>query len=422
MGWSRVGAVGALAGWALLLAPVFADEATLKDGRRVRGALRLEKPGRLLFAPADRGAAVGLPNLSRARFEAPAPLPFRVSGGRRLRLRDGQQLTGAFLGLQKQSLVLRTAWADRVEVPRAAVASLGQLPGWIALVEDDLSAVPKGWTVSGKPVAAAKGVELRAPGQALTYPLAAPLAAGRVGVNFEANGAGGGRWLFEATFEGKSGARALRVTLAGAGGHYEVDAGGLEGTTVRVARTPGPHRLVVRFGPGSLSVTCDDDVLWHNLARGPGGPLRRVSLRCVEGTAAVKGAVTCAAFSLERAVDEPPRPPGDDSQDELWLASGDQLFGRVLRADRQAVTLEGRFGTRAFAWAELRGWCPRREAAPAKSPEGAVRVGLRSGLDAEEDVLDGVVTALDDKFLTLRHAFLGELRLDRRHVASLRPR
>ena len=31
---------------------------------------------------------------------------------RRVRLRDGQQITGVFLGLEKDKLLFRTAWAD----------------------------------------------------------------------------------------------------------------------------------------------------------------------------------------------------------------------------------------------------------------------------------------------------------------------
>ena len=47
-------------------------------------------------------------------------------------------------------------------------------------------------------------------------------------------------------------------------------------------RTPGPHRLTIRFGPRSLALLCDDAVLWHNLERGAGGPAAPVpsGLRC----------------------------------------------------------------------------------------------------------------------------------------------
>src|SRR5207245_353627 len=75
-------------------------------------------------------------------------------------------------------------------------------------------------------------------------------------------------------------------------------------------------------------------------------------------------------LGVERAVAFSPRPPGDPTQDELWLASGDQLFGKVVRADRKEVALEGRFGTRSFPWSALRGWFRRRTAAPPAARNG----------------------------------------------------
>jgi hypothetical protein len=133
--------------------------------------------------------------------------------------------------------------------------------------------------------------------------------------------------------------------------------------------------------------------------------------------------VAWSAFVLEQAVGESRRPPGDERRDELWLADGDQVFGRVLGLDRQGVTLEARFGRRTFPWADLRGWFPRREAPRPRALKGEpVRLRLQAGAAEDGDLLDGVVTALDAKTLTLSHALLGELRLERRYVRQLWPR
>src|SRR5262249_23624783 len=158
----------------------------------------------------------------------------------------------------------------------------------------------------------------------------------------------------------------------------------------------GWHRLEVRFTRSSLRVTHDADVLWHTLKEGPGGLLERVSLRCVAldtpGTA--RGGVAWTAFTLERAVDERPHPPAEAGQDELWLAGGDQLFGRVVGMDSRAVRLKGRYGVRTVAWADLRG-CFFAEGGhkPRPLPGPRVRLSLDSGLAPEGDVLDGVLTA-----------------------------
>jgi hypothetical protein len=282
--------------------------------------------------------------------------------------------------------------------------------------------------VTGRPTLSEDGaaVALGSVGQDLVCTPPAPVAAGRLGVNFEEQGRpAGARWTLAALFHNGGQSRRLVVTVAGAGDHFEVDAGGLAGVSRRVARSPGWHRLVLRFTPRSLRVTCDDDVLWYNLDEGPGGTLRRVILSCAKAPAEAdtpRGAVAWAEFGLERAVDESPRPPADAEQDAVRLADGDELFGRVLRADRRAVEIEGRFGKRSLSWADVQGCSFRRETVPPRTTEGEhVRVRLRSGLCPEADELEGVVTGLDERRLTLRHALLGDLAIERARLQELRP-
>ena len=113
-------------------------------------------------------------------------------------------------------------------------------------------------------------------------------------------------------------------------------------------------------------------------------------------------------FSLSRAVEESRRPAGDATQEEVWLADGDQLFGDALHIDRRAVEIQGAFGKRSLPWAEVRGCWFRRDAAlralmQPGSPGARVRLWIDSGLDPEPDVLDGVLKAIDDKQATLQH-------------------
>jgi hypothetical protein len=239
----------------------------------------------------------------------------------------------------------------------------------------------------------------------------------------------GARWVLELRFGAGPKARTVRVTVAGGEVPYAVEAGGLDGTLQPLPRDPDrspARRLTVRFSPHSLRVACDGFPRWYSLKQGPGGPLSAVRLKCEAAPGErrpAKGAVAWSAFALEEAVDELPRPAGDERRDELWLAEGDQVFGRVLSLDRGGVTLEARFGTRTFPWADLRGWFPRREPLRPRALKGdPVRVRLHAAAAEDGDLLDGVVTALDARTLTLAHALLGELRLDRRYVRQLWPR
>ncbi|MGH7226456.1 MAG: hypothetical protein ACRELF_24840, partial [Gemmataceae bacterium] len=334
--------------------------------------------------------------------------------------------------LNKDKLVLRTAWAPRLELPRDAVASVDSLPGWRTVIDDDFRAGLKSFTAAGAPTcedvadgAPARAAILRRPGQRLTYTLAKPLSAGRVGVNFQQRDRPqGASWSIALVFGQGKQSRQISVTVADGDEHYLVDSGSLKGTARRVARTAGWHRLIARFSERSLRLTCDDEVLWYNLDEGPRGPLRRVTIRCqrMDDEAAPRGAVAWTEFCIDRAVKEPPRPPADDEQDDVRSTNDDQLFGRILKADRRAIHIEGRFGKRVLPWTAVSGCAFRQPKEAAKAKKRAnVRLRVRSGLCREPDMLEGVLTALDARRLVLRHALLGELTLPRARLYELQP-
>jgi hypothetical protein len=382
-----------LAAVAALVRAAAADEAVRADGRQVVGALAWSD-GRLRFAPRG-GGDLPLSEIVSVRF-AGRPEPFRTAGGRRVVLTNGDALSGRLLGLDGERLLLQSAWAERLAIPRSAVAAVTHLPGWQVLVEE-----------------AGPG-----PGK-FSRVIQTPVRAGRVAVNFAVDGKpGGSRELIAVRFaDGKEG-QTLRVGVSEAGA-YTVVADGLPGGPAAAALTPGWHRLTVGFAPHSLRVSSDDAVLWHSLAAGPRGGLAHVALGGARGTTG--GPVRFAAFELAAAVEETPRPPGDATQDELWLADGDQLFGAVPRADLRGVSLRAAFGERTYPWADLRGLFLHRSHAAPPAQRGAARVWLDGGLGSVPDELSGEVTGFDDKALTLRHVVLGEVRVERARLRRLRP-
>jgi hypothetical protein len=409
---------------ALFAAALKADEAVRSDGRTAHGTLRLEKTGKLLFTPSTTFKAIALDELSEIRFDTEALL-FRGAPGHLLHLPNDQQIGGVFLGLEKDQLLLRTAWAERLSVQRSAAIALTHLPGWQPVIVEDFRGKLSAWTVRGTTATAEGTIVLAKPGQSLVCTLPSPLDAGRIGVNFrEQEAPAGARWSIEAVIGPKSGERVVRVALAGEK-DLTVDTGGLAGTAQRVERSAGWRRLRIDFGPGSLRITCDESVLWYTLAQGPGGPVRQVRLVCSEAGKAptVRGGLAFSDFVVERAVLERRRPPAEPGQDELWLASGDQVFGEVLRADRMSVELKGRFGVRRYPWITLRGWFLKRGKAPAPPMRrgSLVRLWLNSGLRPAPDVIAGELTALDARQLTLIHPLLGELTIPRAVVTRIKP-
>jgi hypothetical protein len=201
--------------------------------------------------------------------------------------------------------------------------------------------------------------------------------------------------------------------------------------TVKVQDWPGESyplqpplsdALALQFGPAGTSVALGSQVLWA-AEREPPGPLVALSLRCdpVDGTPA-RGAVRFTEPLLAAMLEPRPHPPGDAEQDELWLADGDQWFGKLTRGSSHTLEIQGAFGRRSVPWTDLRAVYFRAPpTAPLKAPAGAVRVEYDSGLSPVSDELVGGVVELNDKSMSLEHASLGTLRLSRERVRRLLP-
>jgi hypothetical protein len=398
----------------------------LPDGRQRPGVLAFAE-GRLHFQPTGSTTALTLAELQAVRFSPAPSAPLLTARGHRILLPHGQGVTGQILSLDEQRLRLRTAWTDNLAIPRSAVSAVTQLPGWNTFFADDFDTDLKGWETTGSPAlggqrspAGGHCLVLNRPAQSVSHPLTDPPEAGFFAVDFQAAaGVGGARWLVEGDF----GPRTVRVVVAGDSDHYEVQMPGLEGTRFPLVRSPGWHRLRLDFAPERLAITIDDIALWYVEGQGPGGPLGRVRFVCIElpGTAAQSGEVAFAEVSLARPLTKVPHPPRDPTQDQVWLTTGDQLFGQVPHLDEQHVQLRARFGERTLPWGKVRGVF-LRSTRPAPPPtEGErVRVSFWPGAGERLDQLDGVVHGLDDQNLLLEHVLLGTCKINRGRLRLLR--
>lgn len=404
-----------------------ADEAVLRDGQSVTGALTADGQGGLHFAAG--GKVVPSSQIARVRLGG-APAPFRAGNLFHALLHSGECLTGELLGLDGHSLRLRTAWKDEVRIPRHALAAVTHFTDQVPLFEEDFEKDLTGWQLSGAPARSDRqhgsggySLCLDTPGQEAAYALSRPLESGRVEVNFLDPGpAAGTRWLLVAEFAGAK--EPVRAVLVDATEHYSLETPLAAEDVAPVPRERGWRRLSLRFAPAYLLAGVDDAVVWSSAKAGPGGPLRKISLRC-EATSDEKATPTAVYFddlTVARPADGVARRTGDRGRDDVWLLAGDQLFGRVTRADRRTLDLEARPGKQTLSWAEIRGvyFAPPDEARRTV-PGARVRIGIRPGRGSGLDELEGVLHALDDGRLVLRHTDLGELAIDRAHVAQVRP-
>jgi hypothetical protein len=434
-----------------------ADEAVLTDGRRLSGTMRFPADGRLHFGSGPRD--LRLDELQQICLTSADLPPLRAAAAHCVLLRDGQQLTGELLGLDGDKLRLATIWtAKPMGVPRSRIAAITHLPGFVTVFHDDFEAEPKAWQLTGKVTLSDKektsgkqSLLLDAPGQIAALSPASrerkrpegsrerpeakreqsdvepkpELSAGRIGINFFDPGpTPAARWLVEAEFAAAKGPQLVQATVVGPGERYQVRIGDRDALTPERLRTRGWHRLTIAFAPDKLDILVDDRVLWETDKLGPGGALNTLRLKCIaekteNGEA---GRVWFDDCSIAQAVSALRRPDGDLTQDEVWLLSGDQLFGKLSRADRSAIELDGRLGKRTIAWTEVRGLYLRSEPAPPTSTDGEhVRALVWPGTGSHLDRLDGAVRALDERSLTLVSPALGDIAVERGRLRQIQP-
>lgn len=417
-----------LMGLAVAAAP--ADEAVLRDGRRQAGALTFTAGGRLAFVPA--GAAAPLPGASVQRIVLPpAPVtPFRAGVVHQVHLPGGQRVSGELLALDDNGARLRVPWAALpLVVFRTATRGVTQPAGQLALLDEDFETLPGPWVLAGSPGLTEDGptsgrhaLVLSAGGQSAAWRPARPLMAGSVGVNVRApDRPVPGATVVELEFSAADGPRRVRVPVAGPSERVGAEAPGTLDEGRPLPKQAGWRRLAVEFGPARLLITLDDQLLWYRRGQGAGGPLAEVRLRR-EGAEGPSEAVAFDELTVCRAAEPLVRPDVATGDDEAWLDSGDQVFGRLRRAARREVAFEAAGGPFPCSWANVRGvFLAPRPRPPQTSAGEHVRLTLAPAAGREPDELEGVVTALDERRLVLRHAVLGELALPRERLRSLTP-
>ena len=149
----------------------------------------------------------------------------------------------------------------------------------------------------------------------------------------------GEEWILNATFRGPSGPASLRVVLGWAEESLAVESpDGPSLAVQRLARTPGWHRLTLRFGPDQIEIAVDGKELAHG--KGPAGPLDQIKL-ATSSRASTSSPKDLAAHVREIQLIRFAEPPAsleiDPSQDEARLVVGDQLYGVIRRADAEHV-------------------------------------------------------------------------------------
>ncbi len=382
------------------------EEAWLLDGRRLRGRLQTGLKG-WSFLPEKTNTPWRLDQLDQVVF--PSSSRTGELPSHQLVLPRGQWLSGELGEVTGQQLHFRTSWGQPLELARTIVVGVTQVPGWLTLVREDFETDLHRWQLLGRPTLSARQARsgkqslLLEAGQQARFELSAPLAQGRLDLFFLA-GAGPEDWTCQVDL-------GFVLLHLGPKGYFVAD--GIP-ALILPAR-PGWHHIQVDFSPGQGSLSVDDRLLWES-HRAQKVELRQVVLR------SQKGAAWFDDFRLCRPRQNQRRPAGLPDRDELWLAAGDQLFGRLLHANARQVTFQARSTSTRFGWEKLGGIFFRPEPLLPRRTQGEhVHLWLGSGRGLPPDEINGTLQGLDERRrLLLLHPLLGLLAIDRNHLVRLR--
>ncbi|HJZ89848.1 MAG TPA: hypothetical protein VKE40_03175 [Gemmataceae bacterium] len=390
------------------------DEAVRGDGSRVAGRLTLTDTGRFTFTAADRSESVA--RLDQFQFAPKAPPDPPAALWHQVHLGRGEVVRGEIRRLDDHHLHLRTAWADTLAVPRAAIEGVTFAPGWRPVFFDSFDAGLASWTTAGNPRAAGGQTVFDKDGQAVEVSLKPPVAAGRVGTTFRSATTTARRLTLELEFVDGGQRAPVCVELIGPGEHYAITSQAKPDHEGRLRRAVGARRLTAEFDRDRLQVFVDGWVLWSQES-GPG------LLRTIKLVAAGAGTESAAVDDVLVADAGPvlrPRDWADLTRDAVRSRDGDETFGALTAAGPGGVTLQAQGHKAHIAWPAAAELGFRRGPVSERMTAGEhVRVVIRTA-DGGRDVLDGAVKTFDETSLVLAHATLGDLKIPRDRLEELR--
>jgi len=442
LAWPRTLALACLGGpgaWAqgpARVVPPRLESIVRADGQAAYGRVTGDARSGFRFEPMGGEPAVPLDKAGVVSFEGPAADAAAGYPPMRVLLGLDQQISGRLGVVDAASVRLEDGpGGATVVVGRAGAVALAQRPGEALVIQDGFEALdPDRWDQVGEPevvgglrLAGLRSLKLPAGGSAVTCRLADPVSSGRLEVAFHDSGrvVAGQQWFVDLLFRGPEGPETVRAVLDWSEESLAVQSSGGPALAVqRLARKPGWHRLGVRFGP-ETELAVDGDELAHG--RGPGGPLVEIRLanRTVGDAEPPPGlAVHFDDLRLVRLAEPIGGMEVAPTLDDVRLVDGDQVFGRLKRADADSVTLRVDGRDVALPWTEVASLQFRRVPEQARPIEGLlVRVDWRPapGNDPRDaDAAEGALLALTEATLTLATPYAGDLAIPRNRLRRVK--
>ena len=412
---------------------------TLVRGEAIRteGQLSGGGAGGFRFVPAAGRPPIAVEPGSTIEFSGAGPEPHSVPAAFQVLLGNGQRISGRLVEITPDQIRIDDGPGRKpLTIARRGALAVIQRPGEAQILVDPFDVLdPTRWTQTGEPEVdndlkspGGKYLKLPAGGASVTARIFESVTSGRLEISYFDRGerAAGYREFVDLAFRTPAGElAAVRTVLGWPEETLAVESPQGPGLAVQpLTRKPGWHRLTVRFGPDRLDIQVDQDELAHG--NGPSGPLAEIRL----ATEVVrKGSPAAGLFArfddlhVARIATPSARVDIDPGQDEVRMVSGDQTFGRIVKADSRRVLLRQLGKDVSLPWSEVSGVYFERAAEAGQMIDGLlVRAEWRAAPPSEGrdfDVLEGALVGVTETEISLATPYASAVTLPRDHLTRL---
>ncbi len=422
-------------------------DALLRDGRRSMGVVTGGSADGFQFQARDTGT-ISLDKIQSLELpRVPRSLPDR--GWKQLKLINGDVLHAKLIPsvvspANPPSKPTTSQWIAGFEapvnLPFTSLAQVSHAAGTHGVVYQDFEADSARWSNPARGVIPLNRVQFRSGSHSLKcsseepsmkYQLAEPLVKGWLEFSFfldpdlKAPGSSSAViQMTEGTMPPGVQTRALQISLMGDETWYETQLPEI-GIWQRhkIPRRPGWHTVVMEIQPGLLRLTLDN----YPLADCEVTMLEWYTLSGLKVTTSGEAAVVWIDdFAVTSSVRASRFDVIDRGRDQVDLASGDQLFGKLIGMSGRSITLQAGAQQTELKWPDLA--CLHFAASPsvARGVTGRiVQMELQpwnnTTPEPASDTLSGALIAIDQQSCTLDHPLCGQLKIPWNQVWRIRP-
>ncbi len=401
------------------------DDAVLLDGTRRPGQLSF-RDEKFEITLAGQNETFPWKQLDRVDLSTKNRLPPAPPFWWQATLINGDRFACNLLEVESNAFICDSSWFRGLRVRRNLVCCFNRPLGWSPWVRQDFAKEARGWKQSrvdgdSQPTVGLGGLTLGQASKMLQFTPDAPLPFGKIVLFLhDASPPPGRRWQLRLGMDGDGSFQSARI-LFGGNAPVEMQAPGLKISQQEVRLTDSGILIELEVRPALLQVSANGRLAaWMD----PGfrvAVLRSLSLEPAE---AAKGddpqaRLILQEFAVGRRLGPLPRPPTHAELDEVWLESGDQIFGSYRSLNPDFLELSIARETRRIPCTQVRGLYPKQVRPLLNMQAAPWRLTLIDPACAEPSRLTGMIRTWGEREIVMVHPLLGELKIPRSQILSI---